>query len=479
MRSGPRPIRIGAQTAIPRELISNEIRLVSDLTHQSGARSGPSYYCLAEEDLETDSFLVPRGLDISPYLAKARCETLLAEPLEREYWWPHVEFSSDPLPSLGPNKFIRYDQGPAWRALSAPPAWPWGKILALGCGKGKTFLGLRLACERGVKTIVICHTVAMIDTWASLARDLFGIAEEDIGYIRGKEIDWEDKKLVFSTMPGILCREYPEEFFTDFGLVEFDEGDLLGAEKLSRMLPLFLGERVILTATHERRDGMHLLYNAHVGPVCFEDTEPDLEPLCYVMDSPVPVKNGKKKMEGYAWSRFTKRMEPHIPRTVNKLAAYEPRQDWTRDIVRDLLHDGRKILFVGERIESLRVYDEWLKGLDGGFKSGLALGASHMKGQNLDAILKSCDCVWGIKQIAKRGLNEPAFDTLLIEYATFNDPNVLQQITGRVLRYLAGKNDPLVVLLNDPNISCMDSNAQKIVQQLERSGYAVEWYGVP
>jgi len=473
-----RPILIGSQTSIPRELLRDEVRLVSDLTIVTSSRTGKAFYCLAEEDIETDSYLVPRAIDITPYLKSvARTHLcILAEPLEREYWWPPVSMTLQHVPPLGPNEAIRYDQAPAWKALTSPPVWPWGKILALGCGKGKTFLGLRLACVRDTKTLVVCHTNAMIDTWTTLARDLFGIAEEDIGVIGGKRIEWEDKKIVFSTMPGILCRQYPEEFFTDFGLVLFDEGDLLGAEKMSRMLPLFLGERVILTATPERRDGAHVLYEKHVGPIAHYDVQPDLQPTCYVIDSPVPAKASGESMQGYCWSRFTQKMEPHIPRTINKLSAYSPRFWWALDTVRALLSEGRKVLFLGERVEELKQLNTCLSERTK-YTTGLALGMKHMpKGAKLDDILASCDCIWGIGKIAKRGLNEPSFDTLVIQYASFNDPNILRQVIGRVLRYQEGKQDPLVVILNDPEISCMSKNATRLAHRLERDGYKLEWY---
>jgi len=477
-------IHIDNVVRVPLELLPDPVGLVHALTLESPTGSGSDrFHPLARIDERWGEVIVPRAFNLLPWL-KPKKQYVIHDNVA--FWpWRRVTLG-DRTPELGPNKFIAYDQGPAWEAISRTPHRPYGQILALGCGKGKTVLALSLARKRGVPTLVVCHTINMMNTWAQTAVDLFGVDPSRIGFIGGGKKTWPGKDLVFTTMPGVLSGSLPPQFFSTWGLVIFDEGDLLGAKHLSKILPLFMGERLLVTATVTRSDGMEALYFHHVGKVVYEDTRPDLEPRCYVLDSPVPpfvwVEEGTRKKkrkkqttERYAWNRFVNRPAPHVPRTVSFLVDHVPeRFAWEMEVVGELLGEGRKVLFLGERVEDLKRHHDAAVKLD--WESGLALGSSHMTDDEVKAVLRDCRVIWGIQQIAKRGLNQPDIDTIVIQFASFKDENRLQQTVGRALRFTDGGKDPLVVVLNDSNVGCLNNNAVEIVAWLQRQGYAVEWY---
>ena len=490
-----RPITIGARTIVPIEHLESPESALIDFTLENGAWSQgsdlPRYFAEAEllknSDGEPTAIAFPRAADLTPWLRKSvRSKVpIVAEALDHSMW-PRIELG-DRTPDLGPNEHIQYDQGPAWEALKKEPfRWPFGRILALKCGAGKTCLSLRLAQHRGVRTLVICHTLNMAKQWSAEAVDLLGLPADRHGFIGDSRVEWEDRDIVFSSMPGLLCREYPPEFFYRFGLVVADEGDLLGASKMREILSIFPGERLLVTATLKRKDGNDALFYLHVGEVCFLDTEDDIIPDVYVLESPVedfvPVisKSGKidyKPSEQTVYNRAYRRHFPHIPKTISLLANYEERSQWCLRVVRQLLDDGRKVLFVGGRVEDLKRFhasaiENWPHKT-----SGLILGKQHgISAEEASDALKNSDVIWGIQQLAKRGMNERSIDTVVLQFSQFNEPGTIRQLVGRACRYHPDKKKPLVVLLNDRQVGCLDANTHKIVEQLESRGSEVTWY---
>lgn len=482
MTRHPPVIQVDAMARVPARVLRDPVGLVQALTIENPTASGDDrFYPLARIDDAWDEVVVPRAFDVRPWLKPRYSDIATVSDLD-SIEWPHVNLG-DRSPALGPNEHLRYDQGPAWASIAPPPANPWGRILALGCGKGKTVLSLKLAQLRAVPTLVICHTLNMMETWGRTAVDLFGASPHQIGFIGGGLKQW-NRDLVLATMPGVLSN-WPREFYSRFGLVIMDEGDLLGARHLSKILPLFVGERLLVTATVERSDGMEALYYNHVGPVVFSDIVPDMQPRCFFLDSPVPAsvivtkgKRNPKKIrtptERQAWNGFVGRPTANMPKTVSFIEEHCPeRAAWEMEVVTELLSEGRKVLFLGERVEGLR--QQHRRAVAAGLSSGLALGSSHMEQSEVDAALRNSDVVWAIQQIAKRGLNQPDIDTVVLQYTCYSDANRLQQTVGRALRYIEGK-DPLVVVLNDPAVPCLVNNAEKVAAWLALQGYDVEWY---
>lgn len=479
-------IIFGREITVPLSEVRDPYSVVRELTFENGSWNGsknaPKFFALAR--IEDDNLILPRAYDVEKCLFDKRAEREVEkDPSEWETVW-----LGDNSPRLGPHELMPYDQGPAWEALSSPCERPWGRVLALKCGAGKTISALKLAHLRSKRTLVICHTLNMCQTWstAAAAEWCLDYPKENHGLIGGGTIDWETRDLCFATMQGVLCRDYPQEFWDRWGLVIFDEGDLLGAGYLQQMLPKFLGERVLVTATPKRTDGNDVLYKYHVGPICFSDTEQDLKPKCFVLDSPVPSrmeqpeKKGSKKLalkstEKKAWNSYAGKVTASVSRTVSFLDTLIERRNWCIDIVEELLAEGRKILFLGERIESLRWFDDQAKGIWPQYKSGLALGAQHTSNDEVEHVLKTCDVIWGIQQIAKRGLNQPDLDTVIVQYSCFNDSGRLQQTVGRVLRHVANKKEPFFILLNDVNVPCLNRNAERIASWVRGKKYELEW----
>ena len=507
---GPlRPILVKERLHVPIEHVINPFSIIEELTIKNmafkpklkdiyygieGKRGGMrrltkedyhdySLFQMAEIDTATNHLVVPRAYDIAEKLWPRFDDqgyTYESELLAPDLW-RHVTLGRDNI-VLGPNESIRYDQTEAWAALHQELTFPYGAILGLGCGKGKTVLALKHAYHRHVPTLVICHTRQMVKAWSDTAAASWCLSLPKFrhGFIGDGKCDWQGKDIVFSTMHGLVCRQYPEEFWRQWGLVIFDEGDLLGATELSQVLPRFLGERILLTATIEREDGHDALYYNHIGKICYYDIKPDLEPQCVVYDSCVPEFDNQGEevtRRIYMPSPNGVNLVAHIPLTLSNIVLKFPqRRTWAMSLVKHYLDEGRKILFLGERVAELkslnrRATEDWPE-----YKSGLALGGQHTTPDQISETLVNCDVIWGIQQIANRGLNQPSIDTIFIQYCCFKKEGRLRQTIGRALRYHRGKLPPLVVLLNDPKIEVFDNKAKILTYMLRELEYKVEWH---
>lgn len=476
-------IRIQEMAVLPEACV----RSVSELLHALTFTRNDDPFCMAS--LVGKTIHVPRAWDFRPYLTPGDYRIVESYLFDN---WPAVDFG-EPQGSLGPNERIRYDQRPAWEALSTDPTAPFGRQLILGCGKGKTRLALQLMAQRRVPTVVVCHTLNMAHKWVAEAELHLGYPRDAAGFIGDGKLVW-DRDFVVTTMAGLIAREMPREFWERFGLVIFDEGDLLGASQLSTILPKFLGERVLLTATPDRADGASVLFDAHIGPAVFRDVTPDLQPRCFVLESglpqktaiPVTRKRGKKQVtkteyrdiQGTIWSPRVRRQIPNIPKTINNLSRIPSRTAWCLAVLSDVaIREKRKVLFLGERVDELKALCRMWQQRFPDVPAGLALGAAHMKAEQIQENLGACQVIFGIQQIAQRGLDESSIDTVIIQYACYAGINRLQQTIGRALRYREGKPEPWVFILNDRNVPVIHDKALILSRKLKDMGYSVEWEG--
>jgi len=221
--------------------------------------------------------------------------------------------------------------------------------------------------------------------------------------------------------------------------------------------------------------------------VVFEDIEEDVLPTVEVHETPVPdflpveveikgkIQTQFKPAEKTIFSKRWRRQIPNIPKTVTGLRHYAPRFYFALEVVFQLLEEGRKILFLGERVDEIKDLDETFTENCDTYESGIFLGATHMSAEDGFKYLAESDVTFAIQQLGKRGLNERKLDTVVIQYSTFNDPGKLRQTVGRALRYHPDKQHPKIVILGDRMVPCLWKNTEIIVSRLEDQGCEIEW----
>jgi superfamily II DNA or RNA helicase len=140
-------------------------------------------------------------------------------------------------------------------------------LISLYAGCGKTALAIYLASKVGLKTLIICHRIVLIEQWIK-AIERF-IDNPRIGFVKPS---LSEKKLTkekdndFLLVNAQNLSKLGEEFFKDIGLVIIDEIHAIMAESLSECLG-YLSPRYLigLSATPYRPDGLDKLLDFYFG----------------------------------------------------------------------------------------------------------------------------------------------------------------------------------------------------------------------
>ena len=195
-----------------------------------------------------------------------------ARPLEYE----KVDIRSRiTLDSKNPAKTLQRDAVKAMRDSR-------GGILQLACGLGKTVCALELAAQEQVPTIIIVDNTHLYGQWMEAINQFLEVPG-GIGQIGLGEFDWEGKSIVLATYTtlGQKAETFSQAFRKRFGLVIWDEAHHMAAPLWSKTADLFYGKRIGLTATPERADGTHVIYDFHIGKVLYKDLTQELKPAIY------------------------------------------------------------------------------------------------------------------------------------------------------------------------------------------------------
>jgi superfamily II DNA or RNA helicase len=223
----------------------------------------------------------------------------------------------------------------------------------------------------------------------------------------------------------------------------------LSAELFSRMCEMFPCERWGLTATVEREDGMSVVFKKHFGNICYQDLTQALSPIVFFVKTGV-VKDSERYKSRYG-SQF------NLSKLITDLADDDYRNLMIADRIRKDLSEGRTILVLGERISQLHFLHDEIS-----FESkSLHIGAMKAEARK-EALTKKL--VFATHQLAKEGLDRPAFDTLYI-LIPFGGSGRLQQSLGRILRTCVGKKQPIARVFVD-DIGIIKSLGRKMSKWL-------------
>jgi len=324
-------------------------------------------------------------------------------------------------------------------------------VVIMPCGSGKTVVALKLIAERQTPSLVIVNTTHLLAQWVDRIKEFLVVPDEWIGVIRGGVWDW--KKPIVIAMLQTLSKhrwEISEELRAYFGIVIWDEVDEMSTPVYSRTADMFFGQRFGLSATKERADGMHRIYEYHIGTPIYQDYTQPLIPRIIFLE--LPFSQNLNYSENYA-------------NLVTALSEDETREGYIKQILEYLLMQGRKILVLGERKKQLKRLHREFKG------SGLCIQEIE-QGERIRQ-LQSCQIIFAIRKLAKRGLDQPDLDTLVMLTPLADKSNV-QQAVGRVLRDVANKKSPLVIVFDDLTSLPIHYVALKMRKVLREIGYKSE-----
>jgi superfamily II DNA or RNA helicase len=225
-----------------------------------------------------------------------------------------------------------------------------GGILQLACGIGKTVIALDFIARRGFPALIVLDTTQLIHQWTEEIERHLDIPG-GLGRIQGKVFDWKHG-VVLATYHTLadLAATLPEEVRQWFGTVVWDEAHHLGPPKFCRSADLFYGMRLGLTATPDRDDGQHVIYNFHLGPVIYKDLRQDLVPDIFFRWTSVGLDMTDKAV---AAAVNDCNGEMHVGKVAGYLGRQRARIQFMLDEIQQAVEAGRKVIVLSKSVDCL------------------------------------------------------------------------------------------------------------------------------
>jgi superfamily II DNA or RNA helicase len=323
--------------------------------------------------------------------------------------------------------------------------------LIMSCGSGKTVCAIDYLNKKQTPTLIIVNNSTLFEQWTGNLKTFLGY--DDLGVIKSGVIDWQ-KPIVLATIQTLakLGREVPYDMRKWFGLVIWDEVDEMATPKYSATADMFFGQRLGITATRKRADGMEKIYEYHMGLPIYEDYSQKLTPKVIFLKTNITIDLDFNAPGGYS-------------NMVTALSSDDLRNDKIFNVLNILVASGRKTLVLSERIEQLEYFHKQYP------ESGLCI--SDVTPSDRKDALKESNLIFAIRQLAKRGLDQPDLDTVVM-LTPLKDESNLRQIAGRVLREESTKQTPIVIIIDDTRVIPIHAVCNKSYRVFDSFGYPIE-----
>lgn len=301
--------------------------------------------------------------------------------------------------------------------------YPYGGIIQMPTGTGKTVVGLALACVLKLRTMIVVHTEVLRNQWMEAIRKFTG---QEPGLIQQSIRDYQP--ITVAMIQTLLTAKIPKE---TFGHIIYDEVHIMGAEKFSETAPKFNPKiRTGLSATPTRKDGKTNIFKWHIGPIIasYKANRSDFKVVKVEYADPKTSSKGCYVGSKFIRSTFNKKL--NVPRR-NRLIA---------QLADAAVKKGNKALILSDSLALLRSYSRLLE------SNKIAWVTGDKKTYSGDQ-----DIILGTYQAAGIGFDAPEINCLI-----FATPRAdVKQAIGRLSRYNGNKP---IMIFDIVDVFCRPSN---------------------
>jgi superfamily II DNA or RNA helicase len=312
-------------------------------------------------------------------------------------------------------------------------------VICAPTGSGKTIMALGLIAELGRSTLILVHTNALLHQMVERIEQFLGITPGIVG--GGRE---RPGPITVATVQTMLRR--PKDFLSqDFGLVILDEAHHCPASTFRKVIQRFPARyRVGFTATPERKDRLHPMLFATVGPIIYR-VDPDmLRAQGAILSIEVhPIQT----------NFYVEYKGDHVA-LVKAISTDVDRNQLLLESISS--HHRKCSLVLTDRVQHAIQLTAQLN-LAGTAPTACMVGETpDATRADIFAALQSgkVQILVATTALVGEGFDCPALDTLFLTIPTGNKQR-LTQIIGRILRPHPGKATPIVVDFVDHQIPAM------------------------
>ena len=332
-------------------------------------------------------------------------------------------------------------------------------VLAAPCGSGKTCMGLALAAHWGEPTLVLVHTLDLLEQMEENVRHWLGVSPGIIGGGR-----WAPSGVITVATVQTLIRRKKElsGLAKTFGTLLLDEAHHVPATTFTRIIQKFPAKyRYGLSATPEREDGLHPFLYAVLGPLRAQVTPEDLE------------KEGRLLRPKLHWieTKFHSSLpdgEDSYVELMGELVTSSERNRLIVETASASLSQGRCLLVLSERVEHCAFL---AKALEERFPGKVACLTGETPRKDRGALLEGIrrgdlSCLVA-SRIADEGLDLPRLDTVLFATPFRGKAKGWQRI-GRIMRSFHEKECPLIYDLLDGGVPLLRAQGRRRFHDIYR-----------
>jgi len=336
-------------------------------------------------------------------------------------------------------------------------------VLVAPCGGGKTVAGIGIICTLKQPTLVLVHTMELLDQWqGELASK--ALLPSPVGQWGGGVKQREN--VTVATIQTLVRMAPPElrTFLDHFGCVILDEAHHCPADTFLGVINLCAARyRFGLTATPKRKDGLEFLMLDTIGPLLAEITDQELQAegrsqTCIV-----------REVHTSFYTRYTADEWAHL---LREMVGDADRNNLIVQQVVGTWNDGHFPLVLSDRVGHCKQIVRALQA--NGMNAQLLVGEVPKHRRNMiiaEARAGLVDAIVATK-VADEGLDVPALSCVHLTTPTANEPKTQQKI-GRIRRPLEGKTS-LIVDYVDPRVSAMIRMAKERKKMYRRWGFTYE-----
>lgn len=309
-------------------------------------------------------------------------------------------------------------------------------LLCVPCGKGKTFMALHIAGRMRKRFLVVVDKEFLLDQWKGEIAGALPGARVGILRMDKAQVDPAQYDITICMIQTLCQRQWPENFFSGFGLAIFDECHHLGAAHFCKALhkvqtPYMLG----LSATPQREDGLTKVFEAFLGKPIYWEKQRD-------PDTSVVVRAVHFSNDDAAYTDVPTDWKGEVvtARLLTQLVSFPLRNTLIIDLLKELISDSRRyILVLSERKSHLECIEEGLVTM----KASYGYYVGGMKQTDRDANAADKQVLLATYAMASDALNIKKLNCVILASPRKN----VEQSTGRILRQRPEERqlDPLIV----------------------------------
>lgn len=349
-----------------------------------------------------------------------------------------------------------------------------GFFLESAPGSGKTVMGLKMISQLKRTTLIVVPKSDLVTQWkdrilgTKKMPPFTDLTEGDIGFVEGGKCDYIGKKIVIGLIHSIVLKHVATpDFINNFGVVLFDECDSsLPPKTFSSASGMFPAKyRIGMTASATRADGLHII---------FEDSLAQFRIKCSNTKTLTPSVllhkfNGSSgKIPSYLKDIQRRGV------LISNLANNPVRNDLIASYAFRSFNSSRITLIMSDRKSQLKSIKDTLVKVYKVDPRKIGYFVRSLEGKLLkqadkDKSANHASIILATYGMMSRGTDIPRLETLIL--GTIRSD--MRQTLGRIERFLAGKQPPIVIDIVDTSYKETLSSARSRLKFYNERGLKI------